>query len=126
MTTDELMALTRGASSALRSRRHERAHRLSERRERRGSTGLPPCSRTLRENGTIAINPIIYAEVSVAFRAIEDVETALPRDYFVRTALPWEAAFPPRGHSNSIDGAADRGEVPFPTSSSGPMRRSPA
>jgi predicted nucleic acid-binding protein len=45
------------------------------------------------ENGTIAINPIIYAEVSVAFRAIEDVETALPRDYFVRTALPWEAAF---------------------------------
>jgi predicted nucleic acid-binding protein len=45
------------------------------------------------EQGRIAINPIIYAEVSVAFQAIEDVETALPSAYFARVPLPWEACF---------------------------------
>ena len=44
-------------------------------------------------HGAVAINQIIYAEVSVAYPAIEIVETALPRDYFVRAQLPWEAAF---------------------------------
>jgi predicted nucleic acid-binding protein len=43
--------------------------------------------------GDVVINPIIYAEVSVRYERIEDVEAALPRDYFVRAALPWEAAF---------------------------------
>ena len=41
----------------------------------------------------MAINPVIYAEVSVRFAAIEEVEAALPRDYFIRAPLPWEAAF---------------------------------
>lgn len=45
------------------------------------------------ERGTVAINPIIYAEVSVHFHEIDHVEAALPRAYFVRAALPWEAAF---------------------------------
>lgn len=44
-------------------------------------------------HGAVAINPVIYAEVSVTYPAIEIVETALPRDYFVRAQLPWEAAF---------------------------------
>lgn len=43
--------------------------------------------------GSTAINPIIYAEVSVGYGTIEDVETALPSDYFIRMPLPWEAAF---------------------------------
>jgi predicted nucleic acid-binding protein len=43
--------------------------------------------------GPILINPIIYAEVSVRYDRIEDVEAALPDDYFVRAALPWEAGF---------------------------------
>src|SRR5476651_1059217 len=44
-------------------------------------------------SGPVVINPIIYAEVSVVYTAIEDVEVALPPEYFVRAPLPWEAAF---------------------------------
>ena len=39
------------------------------------------------------INPIIYAEVSINFERIEDLDSALPLDFFRRDALPWEAAF---------------------------------
>ena len=45
------------------------------------------------ETGLIAINTIIYAEVSVTFDDLDDVELALPDEYFVRAAIPWEAAF---------------------------------
>jgi len=45
------------------------------------------------DHGAIAINPVIYAEVSATYASIEDVETALPREYFLRASLPWEAAF---------------------------------
>lgn len=45
------------------------------------------------ETGAIVINPIIFAEVSVRYERLEDVELALPRDHFVRAHLPWEAAF---------------------------------
>jgi predicted nucleic acid-binding protein len=45
------------------------------------------------EQGPLAINPIIYAEVSVRFETIEAVEEALPREYFRREALPWDASF---------------------------------
>jgi len=34
-----------------------------------------------------------YAEVSVRYQRIEDVEAALPSQYFIRRQLPWEAAF---------------------------------
>ena len=43
--------------------------------------------------GGVAIDPIVYAEVSVSFDRIEDVESALPHDVFVRSPLPWDAAF---------------------------------
>lgn len=45
------------------------------------------------DRGTVAINAIIYAEISVRYDRIEDVDLALPVDYFVRAELPWEAAF---------------------------------
>lgn len=45
------------------------------------------------DHGAVAINPIIYAEVSVVYPAVEDVEDALPQNYFLRAHLPWEAAF---------------------------------
>ena len=38
------------------------------------------------------INPIVYAEVSVAFDRIETLEDALPEQPG-REDLPWEAAF---------------------------------
>lgn len=45
------------------------------------------------ESGPLWINPIVYAEVSVRFSRIEDLETALPSDEFRRRQLPWAAAF---------------------------------
>jgi predicted nucleic acid-binding protein len=45
------------------------------------------------DDGPLWIDPIIYAEVSVRFSRIEDVEAALPADDFRRAPLPWEAAF---------------------------------
>jgi len=45
------------------------------------------------ESNVLAINPIIYAEVSIRFGRVEDVEEALPPDLFQRAHLPWEAAF---------------------------------
>ena len=45
------------------------------------------------DESILAINPIIYAEVSIRFARIEDLETALPETAFRRLPLPWEAAF---------------------------------
>ena len=51
------------------------------------------CLSEAADRGRTVINPIIYAEVSVGFSRIEDVEAALPRQFFVRADLPWEAGF---------------------------------
>jgi hypothetical protein len=45
------------------------------------------------DDGPLFINPIIYAEVSVRFSRIEDVEEALPASDYGRLAVPWESAF---------------------------------
>ena len=41
----------------------------------------------------LVVNPIIYAEISVRFDNIEDLEDALPHEFFSKRQLPWEAAF---------------------------------
>jgi predicted nucleic acid-binding protein len=43
--------------------------------------------------GTVAINPIVFAEVSAGYNRIEEVEDVLPAESFLRLPLPWEAAF---------------------------------
>uniref|UniRef100_A0A831UDT7 Type II toxin-antitoxin system VapC family toxin n=1 Tax=Geobacter metallireducens TaxID=28232 RepID=A0A831UDT7_GEOME len=45
------------------------------------------------EDSVLAINPIIYSEVSIGFERVEDLEDALPIQAFERRPLPWEAAF---------------------------------
>ena len=45
------------------------------------------------EAGPLYINPVIYAEVSVRFSRVEEIEDALPSSEFRRAALPWAAAF---------------------------------
>lgn len=45
------------------------------------------------EHAVLLINPVIYAEVSVGFNRIEELEEALPHAAFTRRPLPWEAAF---------------------------------
>jgi hypothetical protein len=41
----------------------------------------------------LAINAIIYADVSIGFQRIEDLVSAIPSGLFGRDALPFEAAF---------------------------------
>jgi predicted nucleic acid-binding protein len=43
--------------------------------------------------GPLFINPIIYAEVSVRFTTVEDLDEALAASVVRRTDLPWPAAF---------------------------------
>jgi predicted nucleic acid-binding protein len=45
------------------------------------------------EKGKLWINPIIYAEVSIGFSRIEDLDEILPKEIFHRAELPWEAGF---------------------------------
>jgi len=45
------------------------------------------------QSGRLIINPLIYAEVSCAYERIEDLDGAVPPEYFTREALPWPAAF---------------------------------
>jgi predicted nucleic acid-binding protein len=45
------------------------------------------------DSDLLAINPIVYAEVSVGFSRIEDLDAALPPSMFSRLPLPWEAGF---------------------------------
>jgi hypothetical protein len=45
------------------------------------------------EQSVLVINPIVYAEISIGFDSIEELENALPSRVFRRDELPWEAAF---------------------------------
>ncbi|HQV73111.1 MAG: type II toxin-antitoxin system VapC family toxin [Dokdonella sp.] len=45
------------------------------------------------KHAELCINPIVYAEVSVGFQRIEELDNALPTDAFTRLELPWEAGF---------------------------------
>jgi hypothetical protein len=53
------------------------------------SSALEQCANA----GRLYINPIVYAEVSVGFKKIEEIEAALPREFFQRLQIPFEAAF---------------------------------
>lgn len=53
------------------------------------ATQLDACAK----QGKLAINPVIYAEVSVGFARIEDLDAALTPGTFLRLPLPWEAGF---------------------------------
>jgi predicted nucleic acid-binding protein len=44
------------------------------------------------ESSLLAINPVIYAEVSIGFDRIEELDEALPEE-LEREELPWDAAF---------------------------------
>lgn len=45
------------------------------------------------DEGRLAINPIIYAEVAAGYDRIEELDEVLPADVFRRLPLPWEAGF---------------------------------
>jgi predicted nucleic acid-binding protein len=45
------------------------------------------------DNFRLVINPVIYAEASVRFTSIEELDAALPTNMFEREPIPYEAAF---------------------------------
>lgn len=45
------------------------------------------------DSAILVINPLIYAEVSVGFAVVEDLEAALPVDLYRREDLPYAAGF---------------------------------
>lgn len=45
------------------------------------------------DSGRVVINPIIYAEVSVGYDKVEELDYLLPADEFEREALPFRAGF---------------------------------
>ena len=45
------------------------------------------------DQSRLVINPVVYAEVSIRYSRIEDLDLALPRSMFEREAIPYEAAF---------------------------------
>jgi len=45
------------------------------------------------EDNVFVINPVIYAEISIRFDSIEDLEHALSQTSLERRQIPWSAAF---------------------------------
>ena len=45
------------------------------------------------DDGWLVINPIIYAEVSVSYAVIDELDDALPTNVFQREPLPYQAGF---------------------------------
>lgn len=45
------------------------------------------------DDAVLVINPIVYAEVSIGFERIEDLEDALAAELYRRDPLPYEAGF---------------------------------
>ena len=45
------------------------------------------------DESVLAINALIFAEISIGFTRVEELEQLLPPEDFARLALPYEAAF---------------------------------
>ena len=64
------------------------------------------------ESGPLYVNPIVYAEVSIRFSRVEDLEDALPPNEFHRSPLPWTAAF--LAGKAFVSYRRNRGRAPVP------------
>lgn len=53
------------------------------------ATALAEAVRT----GPVLVNPIVYAEVSIGYDRVEDLERALPAEIFQRSPLPYVTGF---------------------------------
>jgi predicted nucleic acid-binding protein len=45
------------------------------------------------DEAVLVINPLVYAEVSIGFERIEEIEDAMPPELFRRDPLPYESGF---------------------------------
>jgi hypothetical protein len=64
------------------------------------------------------INPIIYAEVSIRYSRIEDLNAALPKAMIDREPIPYEAAFLAGRLSAFTGSVGERSDLRYQTSSS--------
>jgi predicted nucleic acid-binding protein len=48
---------------------------------------------TIADTAELVINPVIFAEVSVHFARIEELDEAIPQTMFRREPIPFDAAF---------------------------------
>ncbi len=48
---------------------------------------------SVADDAVLVINPVIYAEVSIGFGTVEELDEILPWSVFRREILPYEAAF---------------------------------
>jgi hypothetical protein len=64
----------------------------------------------------LVINPIIYAEVSIRYSHVEELEAALPKTLFDREEIPYEATFWQASRSWLTDDVAERSARRFPIS----------
>ena len=62
-------------------------------RDRRWGVRSQDALMRLGRANELVINPVIFAEVSISFDRIEDVDGLLPSGVFRREEVPWEAAF---------------------------------
>jgi hypothetical protein len=58
--------------------------------------------------GRVVINPLIYAEVSVGYQTVEELEELLPAADYEREPLPYLAGFAAGRHSSGTGVAAVR------------------
>src|SRR5438445_11034500 len=73
----------------------------------------------------LVINPVVYAEVSIRYSRIEDLEAALPKAMFDREAIPYEAAFLAGSVFLLIGNAVEQSNRHYRTFLSAPTRRLP-
>ena len=69
----------------------------------------------------LVINPVIYAEVSLRYSRIEELDAALPKAMFDREPVPTKPPFSQAGRSWPIDDGEGQSDRRFPTSSLGLM-----
>jgi predicted nucleic acid-binding protein len=92
--------------------------------DRAWSSWAEAALRKAAEQSTLAINPIIFAEVSMKFARIEDADAALVD--VAREPLPYEAGFLTGRRSLRTRGGEAPSDHPSPTSTWGPTRLSVA
>ena len=78
------------------------------------------------ETAQLVINPIVYAEVSIHFLRIEDLDVAFRATGSSASLFRLKRRFWRARYFWTIADAADRAHHRFPISSSAPTRRSPA
>lgn len=61
--------------------------------DRRWATWSSAALADAADAGPVAINPIVYAEISAGFDRIEDLDDAVPESEIIREPLPWDAGF---------------------------------